>query len=65
MNLKIRQFEDNLIALFNESDLNIEIKRLIAQNILNLIEKQADKIILNELSQPITEMGELKDAEST
>jgi hypothetical protein len=65
MNKKIRQFEDNLIAFFNESDLDIEIKRLIAQNILNLIEKQADKIILNELSQPITEMGELKDAEST
>lgn len=65
MNKKIRQFEDNLIAFFNESDLDIEIKRLVAQNILNLIEKQADKIILNELSQPITEMGELKDAEST
>lgn len=65
MNKKIRQFEDNLIAFFNESDLDIEVKRLVAQNILNLIEKQADKIILNELSQPITEMGELKDAEST
>ena len=50
-NYKIRQFEDSVIALFNKSDLQIEIKRLVAQNVLNLITKKADETITQEIVQ--------------
>ena len=48
-NYKIRQFEDSVIDLFNKSDLQIEIKRLVAQNVLNLLTKKADEVILQEI----------------
>lgn len=64
-NLKIRQLEDNIVELLNLSDVEIEVKRLIIVNVLSLIEEEADKTIRLELSQPITEYGEMKDAEST
>ena len=65
MNLKIRKLEEDLISVLNSSDIPIEAKRLVVQNILNIIENKADKTIMQELSQPITEYGEMKDAEST
>ena len=37
-NFRIRDFEDKVINLFNSSDLPIEVKRLVVQNTLNLIE---------------------------
>ena len=64
-NLRIRQLEDSIIELLNSSDVEIEAKRLVIANVLSLIEKEADKTIRLELSQPITEYGEMKDAEST
>lgn len=48
-NYKIRQFEDSVIDTFNKSDLQIEIKRLVAQNVLNLLTKKADEVILQEI----------------
>jgi len=66
MNLKIRQFEDDLVNLINSNDLPIEVKRIILQDVLQIVENKANEIILKELSsEPITEYGELKDAEST
>ena len=50
-NYKIRQFEDSVIDMFNKSDLQIEIKRLVAQNILNLLTKKADEIIMQEIAE--------------
>lgn len=50
-NFKIRDFEDKVINLFNSSDLQIEIKRLVAQNVLNLITKKADEIISAEIKE--------------
>ena len=51
MNRQIRAFEDAVIDLFNASDLEPEIKRLVAQNVLNLITKKADERILTELTE--------------
>lgn len=48
-NFKIRDFEDKVINLFNSSDLQIEIKRIIAQNVLNLLTKKADETITKEI----------------
>ena len=50
-NYKIRQFEDNVIDMFNKSDLQIEIKRMVAQNVLNLLTKKADEIIMQEIAE--------------
>lgn len=51
INYKIRDLEDNLISIFNTSDVPIEAKRLVAQNVLNLITKEADKTILEEIKE--------------
>lgn len=64
MNRQIRQLEDDLISALNGSDLPIEVKRIIVGNIYHLIEKQADKAILDEI-QPITVIGEIEDAKGT
>lgn len=50
-NYRIRDFEDKVISLFNQSDLQIEIKRLVAQNVLNLITKKADETITKEIQE--------------
>lgn len=51
MNRQIRAFEDAVIDLFNSSDLEPEIKRLVAQNVLNQITKVADATIVEELKE--------------
>lgn len=50
-NFRIRDFEDKVINLFNSSDLQIEIKRLVAQNVLNLLTKKADETITREIQE--------------
>lgn len=50
-NFRIRDFEDKVIELFNSSDLQIEIKRLVAQNVLNLLTKMADETITKEIQE--------------
>ena len=51
MNEQIRRFEDMVIDLFNTSPLEPEIKRLIAQNVLDKITKVADAKIIEELRE--------------
>lgn len=51
LNLKIRNLEDTIIDAINVSDLPIEVKRLIVSDVLNLILRQADKEVINEVSQ--------------
>lgn len=50
-NRQIRAFEDAVIDLFNASDLEPEIKRLVAQNVLDKITKVADTKILEEIRE--------------
>ena len=50
-NYRIRKFEDDVIEIFNASDLQIEIKRLVAQNVLNLLTKKADETITAEIQE--------------
>ena len=51
-NTQIRKLEEDVLAVFNASDLPIELKRLIADVVLNLIVKKADEAIVAENSQP-------------
>ena len=51
MNYKIRKLEDDIIATLNSSDAPMEAKRLILENVLNLINKEADSIIKFEIKK--------------
>ena len=51
MNEQIRRFEDMVIDLFNTSPLEPEIKRLVAQNVLDKITRVADATIVEELKE--------------
>ena len=48
-NYKIRDLEDKMIDTLNISDVAIEVKRLIVQNLLNMVTKQADATIAMEI----------------
>ena len=49
MNFKIRQFEDSILNMINESDLPMEVKRLVIADIFNLVIKQSDKEVAAEI----------------
>jgi hypothetical protein len=48
-NYKIRDLEDKMIDTLNMSDVAIEAKRLIVQNLLNMVTKQEDARITMEI----------------
>lgn len=48
VNFDIRNFRDTLIALCNNSDLPIEVKRLVFSEINALLKQEADKTIIAE-----------------
>ena len=54
-NYNIRVLEDKIIDDFNASNVSIETKRLIAQNVLNLLTKEADKEICDEIKKKKSE----------
>lgn len=62
MNFKIRLFEDSILNLINESDLPMEIKRLVVSDIFNLVVKQADKEVKEELSAQTEEKTDEQSA---
>lgn len=51
MNAGIREFEDKVIDVFNTYNVPIEVKRLVAQNLLNIITKKADELIMKEIRE--------------
>lgn len=51
-NSQIRLLYNDIINRFNASDLPIEVKRLIAEDVFLQIEKQADKAITEEMNTP-------------
>ena len=63
MNLKIKQFEQRLIELINDSELPAEAVRLVILNTYHEVERIAEEAVQKEL-QEVTE-EEKKDAEST
>ena len=48
MNLIIRQLEDSILNMINDSDLPIEIKRLVIADIFNLVIRQSDREVAAE-----------------
>ena len=45
----IRDFEDAVIAMVNAVNLNLEVKRLVLTDVLNLVTREADKQIAKEI----------------
>lgn len=58
MSLEIRRLEDALIRELNSAQIDIEVKRLIVQDILHLVTKEADKQIANEIKSTMSESEE-------
>lgn len=66
MNLKIRNLENTIIGLINDSELPVEVCRLVVSEVYNKLDKQASEVILQEMKpEPIEEKGDLEDAEGT
>lgn len=63
MNAAIREFEDKIIEVFNSYNVPIEVKRLVAQNVLNMITKKADEVILQEIRDGKQEQIYMKEEE--
>lgn len=51
MNTNIRNFENAIINFINQSDLSIEIKRIVVYEIYSQLKEQADKIINYEVKE--------------
>lgn len=49
MNLSIRMFEKSIIECVNASELPMEVKRLALKEVLAQVEKEADKLVQEEL----------------
>lgn len=49
MNQQIREFEKGLIAYINQSDIPIEVKRLIIKEVFYQVEKTANDVISQEI----------------
>lgn len=69
-NRNVRELEENLIAVLNASDVLIETKRYVLLSVLRLVEKEADKAIIQETyaeTMPNTPIEEEREnhAEST
>ena len=58
MNRKIRTLEDSIINIVNESDLPIEVKRLIVADVYHLIVKQSDTEVINAMINEVNENAE-------
>jgi len=60
MNSIVRQLEDSIIELLNNSPVEVEIKRLILSDVLKMTEREANNAISLE-----REVQEAQDAKST
>ena len=49
INRDIRQLEEDLINILNQSSVNIETKRLICENLMYKLSHEADKFIIAEM----------------
>ena len=59
----IRIFEDTIIDLVNATNLNIEIKRLVLNDVLNIVTREADKQIAKEIRENAESAHECQLAE--
>lgn len=57
MNKEIRELEDKIINTLNEANVEIEVKRLILTNVLNMVKNKADEIIILEMREAQNEQS--------
>ena len=51
MNFNIRKLEDDIISILNGSEVPIEAKRLILAEILDKVNKEAERVISLEINR--------------
>lgn len=57
MDCQIRDFEDEIIGVINDSDLPIEVKRLVLAEILHKVEVESSKIIRQAKESEVKDNG--------
>ena len=65
MNREIREFEEKLVSVVNESKIPSEAKKFVLMSVLNSVQRVADTEILMELRDFDADKGEVDNAEST
>ena len=61
LNLKTREFRNNITNYINSSDIPVEVKYLAIKDICNQLESEANKAVAQEVS----ELERLKQAQET
>ena len=51
MDKLIREYEDKILNATNETLLPLEVKKIVLQNVMLLVEREADKIIKQQSEQ--------------
>ena len=65
MNREIREFEEKLVSVVNESKIPSEAKKFVLMSVLNSVQRVADTEILMELRDFDADKGEVDNAEIT
>lgn len=63
INTQIRQLRDAIIATTNASPLPIEVKRLVFSEIQTQINKESDRIIIEERKEAEKQIKETEESE--
>lgn len=63
MNIVIRQFEEQLVRLYNSSSAPAEAKRLVLLEVLHKAEEVSNQLLAKELAELRKKEEEVKDSE--
>lgn len=50
-NLEIRQLNDNIVGVLNQSKLPIEVKRLVVDKVLSVLTEAANEMVKQEIDE--------------
>ena len=64
MDLKIREFEDGLIAYINSGEMPLEIKRLVLKEVYDMVKQRTDEVIAMQKQELASKLAELKNKEA-
>ena len=50
-NLEIRQLNDNIVNVLNQSNLPVEVKRLVVDKVLSVLTEAANEMVKQEIDE--------------
>ncbi len=61
-NLEIRQLNDSIVSTLNQSNLPVEVKRLVVDKILSVLTEAANEMVKREIDETMN-ISEKKESE--